>query len=141
MNTISRKFWIIIVITTGSLSACKKENNVDLKDHLNPPDWIQYTWTKPNGLNGTDGFRFSNDDMFTVMYDQGGNLIANLSYIESIQNEDYSISEQSTGSSYQLLVHYNATNSTESWQFNLLANGQLQYTDNMQGIFTYSKLD
>jgi len=134
---------ILLSITTLNLTACKKDKddadqNVG-KEHINPPSWIQFTWTKPNGMNGEDGFKFTSDDMFTVMYDQNGNQTANLSYMESIKDKDYTISEQSTSSSYQLVVHYNDTNSDEAWQFQLLANGQLQYMDNMQNTFTYTK--
>ena len=143
MKTKIKTLILVFVITSFTFTACKKKDDEQNtgKDHLNPPSWIQFTWTKPNGLNGTDGYRFSNDDMFTVMYDQGGNLTVDLSYLESIQNKDYTINEQSTSSSYQFSVHYNATNSTESWQFNLLQDGQLQYTDNAQGVFTYTKLE
>ena len=133
---------ILVMMTIISLTSCKKEKDNDEsagKDHLNPPAWIQFTWTKPNGMNGEDGFRFTSDDMFTVAYDQGGSQIMNLSYIESIKNKDYSITEQSTSDTYQFSVHYNDTNSTESWQFVLHPNGELVYTDNMQSTFIYTK--
>jgi len=133
---------VLLSISTLSLTACKKDKDEDqnqAKEHINPPAWIQFTWTKPNGMNGEDGFKFTSNDMFTVMYDQNGNQTMILSYMESIKNKDYNIDEQSTNSSYQFTVHYNETNSSETWQFQLLANGQLQYIDNMQSTFTYTK--
>ena len=133
---------VLVMIASISLTACKKkkdEEQSQTKDHLNPPAWIQYTWTKVNGMNGEDGFRFTSDDMFTVMYDAGGNQTADLSYMETIKNKDYSISEQSTADTYQFSVHYNDTNSTESWNFALNLNGELVYTDNMQNTFVYTK--
>jgi len=142
MNKIFKILLVLLSITTLSLTACKKDKGEDqnqAKEHINPPAWIQFTWTKPNGMNGEDGFKFTSDDMFTVMYDQNGSQTANLSYMESIKNKDYNISEQSTNSSYQFTIHYNDTNSSETWQFQLLANGQLQYIDNMQTTFTYTK--
>ncbi len=142
MKKISLNLFVLVMIASLSLTACKKKKDEDQsqgKDHLNPPAWIQFTWTKPNGLNGEDGFRFTSDDMFTVMYDAGGTQTADLSYMESIQNKDYSISEQSTNNTYQFSVHYNDTNSTESWNFALNPNGELVYTDNMQNTFVYTK--
>ncbi len=142
MKKISLNLFVLVMIASLSLTACKKKKDEDQsqgKDHLNPPAWIQFTWTKPNGLNGEDGFRFTSDDMFTVMYDAGGTQTADLSYMESIQNKDYSISEQSTANAYQFSVHYNDTNSTESWNFALNPNGELVYTDNMQNTFVYTK--
>ena len=133
--------FVLAVMATISLSSCKKEKDTDEshgKDHLNPPSWIQFTWTKTNGMNGEDGFRFTTDDMFTVAYDQNGNQTMDLSYIESIKDRDYTIDEQSTGDTYQFTVHYSDTNSSESWQF-VHMNGQLQYTDNMQNTFIYTK--
>ncbi len=106
---------------------------------MNPPSWIQFAWTKPNGFNGEDGYKFTSDDMFTIMFDQNGNQTMNISFKEVIKDKDYSISEQKTSDSYQFSVHYNDTNSTENYQFNLLTNGQLQFTDNMQSTFTYNK--
>ena len=127
--------------------SCKKKkieeestiNTPVVKDHLNTPSWIRFTWTKPNGLNGEDGFKFTSDDMYTVMFDQNGNQTANLSYIESIKNKDYSITENTADSSYQFSVHYSSTNSTESWLFNLRPNDEIQYTDNVNNVFVYSK--
>jgi len=133
---------VLLSIATMSLTACKKKKDVDQnvgKEHINPPSWMQFTWTKPNGLNGEDGYKFTSDDMFTVMFDQNGNQTMNLSYMESIKDKDYSITEQSTSSSYQLVVHYNDTNSDESWQFTLLQNGQLQYMNNINNTFIYTK--
>ena len=133
---------ILVIMASISLTACKKEKDEDQsqgKDHLNPPAWIQHTWTKPNGMNGEDGFRFTSNDMFTIMYDQGGNQTMNLSLIETISDKDYSINEQSTNNSYQFTVHYNDTNSSKSWQFALNPNGELVYTDNMQGTFIYTQ--
>lgn len=142
MKRISLNLFALVMIASLSLTACKKKKDDDQssnKDHLNPPSWIQFTWTKPNGLNGEDGFRFTSDDMFTVMYDAGGSLTLDLSYMESIKNKDYSITEQSTADAYQFSVHYNDTNSTESWQFALHPNGELVYTDNNHNAFIYTK--
>jgi len=143
MKTTIKTLLILLTISAFTFTACNKDDDSNdpgnEKDHLNPPSWIQFTWTKANALNGEDGFRFTSDDMFTVMYDQNGNKTMDLSYMESIQNRDYTISEQNTSTSYQFSVHYNDTNSTETWQFELLANDQLRYTDNNQNTFTYSK--
>ncbi len=133
---------ILVMIASINLTACKKkkdEEQSQTKDHLNPPAWIQFTWTKINGMNEEDGFRFTSDDMFTVYYNQAGVQTENLSYMETIKNKDYSISEQSTADTYQFSVHYNDTNSTESWNFALNLNGELVYTDNMQNTFVYTK--
>jgi len=133
---------VLLSITTLSLTACKKDKDEDqnqAKEHINPPAWIQFTWTKPNGMNGEDGYKFTSDDMFTVMYDQNGSQTMNLSLMESIEDKDYTISEQSNNDSYQFTIHYNDTNSSEARQFHLLPSGELQYTDNMQNTFTYTK--
>ncbi len=134
---------VILVMMLGiTLTACKKEKDEEqsqVKDHLNPPAWIQFTWTKPNGMNGEDGFRFTSDDMYSIMYDQGGNQTMNLSLLQTIENEDYSITEESTNDTYQFVVHYNDTNSSKTWQFALNPNGELVYTDNMQSTFIYTK--
>lgn len=136
--------FIVTMFATFSLTACEKETTSEQstnKEHLNPPSWIQFTWVKPNGLNGEDGFRFTTDDMFTVMYDANGYLTVDLSYMESISNLDYTVSEQSTGDTYQLSVYYSDTNSTELWQFTLQPNGELVYTDNNNSSFSYIKKD
>ena len=141
MKNIIKYFTLLLVISL-SLTACKKEKDEDQssnKDHLNPPAWIQFTWTKPNGMNGEDGFRFTSDDMYSIMYDQGGNQTMNLSLMQTIENKDYSITEESTNNSYQFVVHYNDTNSSETWQFALNPNGELVYTDNIQNTFIYTK--
>lgn len=133
----------LLLIVVLTLSACKKKKDSDdqstSKDHLNPPAWIQFTWTKDEGMLGESGFKFTSDDMFTVMYNTNGTQTANISYMESLNNKDYTINEQSTASTYQFSVHYNDTNSTESWQFELQPNGELVYTDNMQNTFVYTK--
>jgi hypothetical protein len=148
MKTLIKTPVILFAILGLTTLSCKKKKieeesstnqQVVVKDHLNTPSWIRFTWTKPNGLNGEDGFKFTNDDMFTVMFDQNGNQTANLSYLESLKNDDYSINETTTDSSYQFSVHYNSTNSTESWLFNLLPNNVLHYTDNMNSVFVYNK--
>jgi len=141
MKTKIKTLVLLLMVTSLTFTACKKKKDDDAnsgKDHLNPPSWIQFTWTKPNALNGEDGFKFTSDDMFTVMYDQNGNQTTNLSLMESIKNKDYTISEQHTNSSYQFTVHYNDTNSSESYQFNLTGT-QLIYIDNIQNTFTYTK--
>jgi hypothetical protein len=134
--------WLFLAVLSMSLTACKKETNTDQNsgnDILNPPAWIQYTWTKPNGMNGTDGWRFTNNDMFTVMYDQNGHQTMDLSFMNTVKTHDYTITQQSTNSSYQFTVHYNDLNSSETYQFQLTATGQLQYTDLNQTVFTYTK--
>ena len=134
---------ILVMMASISLTACKKEKDEDQsqgKDHLNPPTWIQHTWTKPNGMNGEDGFKFTNDDMITVAYDQSGNQTMNLSLKQTLKNKDYSISENISSDSYQFSIHYNDTNSTETYQFTLISNGQeIEYMDNNQSVFVYSK--
>jgi len=128
---------VLLSITTMSLTACKKKDAE--KDHLNPPGWIQFTWTKYNPLLLNElGYRFTSDNILTVSYLNGtGAVVGNL--IESLKDKDYSISEQSTSASYQFTIHYNDTNSDESWQFDLLPSGQLQYTDNEQNTIIYTK--
>jgi len=143
MKTKIKTLVLLLMVTSLTITACKKkkEDNANAgKDHLNPPAWIQFTWTKPNALNGEDGWKFTSNDMFTVMFDQNGNQTANLSLMESIKNKDYTISEQYSSSSYQFTVQYNDTNSSESYQFNLNGN-HLIYIDNMQNTFTYTKRD
>lgn len=140
MKTTKNILSLILLITLLTFTSCNSsdDNPSNDKDHLNPPTWIQKTWTKPNALNGEDGFRFTSDNMFTVMYDQNGNQTVNLSYMDSIQDRDYNITEDNTNTTYQFSVHYNDTNSTETWKFELLANGNLQYTDNIQNTFEYT---
>ena len=141
MKTKIKTLVLLLMVTSLTFTACKKKKDDDAnsgKDHLNPPAWIQFTWTEPNILNGEDGFRFTSDDMIAVMYDQNGNQTSNTSLMETIKDKDYTINEQSTSDSYQFTVHYNDTNSSESYQFNLNGN-QLIYIDNMQNTFTYTK--
>jgi hypothetical protein len=135
------KILVLLMVTSLTFTACKKEKEDDAnsgKEHLNPPAWIQFTWTKPNGANGEDGWKFTSDDMISVVYDQNGNQIGNVSLMDSYKNKDYTISEQSTGDSYQFTITDKDTNSSESFQFNLVGT-ELIYTDNMQNTFIYTK--
>jgi len=141
MKNTFKTLLILFAVASLTFTACKKETDIDQgtgKDHLNPPSWIQFIWTKANGLNGEDGYQFTSDDMITVMYDQNGNQTSNLSLKDAIKDKDYTISEQHTTTSYQFSIHYNDTNSTENYQF-VLSGPQLIYTDNVQNTFTYTK--
>ena len=144
MKTKIKTLVLLLMVTSLTFTACKKEKEDDAnsgKDHLNPPAWIQFTWTKPEqgGPNlAESGWKFTSDDMIAVTYDQAGNQTSNISLMDTYKNKDYTISEQSTGDSYQFTITDNGTNSSESYQFNLVGTN-LIYTDNNQNTFTYTK--
>jgi hypothetical protein len=114
-------FLFILTIAFVSCNSDDDSNNNQTEHQLNPPQWIQATWTKTEaGI--TTGYQFTDNDMLTIVGANSVSLKASLTDTDQVL-------ENSTDSSYQFTITHTATNnSTESWEFNKAGTTQLQAT-------------
>ncbi len=108
---------ILLILAIGMITtACKKENTEEQgttsNDKLSPPAWIQGTWMDRSTPSIPTGYKFTSDDMFTIISTNSESLSG------SISDREYSISESHTDTNYQFTITYSDSNSNESWQFN-----------------------
>jgi hypothetical protein len=124
---------VFVILSSIVLTSCKKDTTSSEQSGsqgFNPPSWIIGTWVDQNDA----GFHFTTDDIYVVFPN-----VNEISTLQGIQGRDYEINETTTDSSYEFIITYHDTNSSETWHFNKLSDTQIQYIDNTNSSFTYTK--
>ncbi len=119
-----KKSILLLFILTIALFSCDSDDDnptSSLDNEINPPAWIQGTWTD-SSTGIITGYEFTVDDIKTIIGTNSTSLKASLTSSDEVN-------ENSTSTSYQITITHTATNnSTESWQFNKSDDTHIQAT-------------
>jgi len=128
-----------LFLVTVLLISCSSNKGDDVEENqsLHPPVWIQGTWLDNPGSSTRGGFKFVENDVFTVLIISG--RITEHSTLEGIANRDFSIDETKTNTKYEYTLHYFDTNSSEKWSFEKKTATEIEYTNNLGTKFIYVK--
>jgi hypothetical protein len=106
---------VILIITTIFFFSCSKDEASKSSASINPPAWIQGTWSDGYG----NSYRFTTNDFITMAG-------AEISYKEALESgQKITISETTTNSSYTIVITHAGTISMP-YSFTKISNTEIK---------------